>query len=63
MANLGQGADSFHPNNRAKVELPLAARMAKALAPLLTCAFAKKLSAIGAPQGGARECGRGRDGE
>ena len=34
VANLGQGADAFHPNNRAKVELPLAARMAKALAPL-----------------------------
>ena len=33
VANLGQGPDQTHPNNRAKVELPLAARMAKALAP------------------------------
>jgi len=29
-----QGPDDFHPNNRAKVELPVGARLAKALAPL-----------------------------
>ena len=34
VAGLGQGESELHPNNRTKVELPLAARMAKALAPL-----------------------------